>query len=126
MLPVLVDVCARDDVQRLIGAKRIGVMHADSIAGGRLRDASGPFGNRAGSVPGAFGAERSQILFESRGLIGRNCGEQAGGRGSQRCENERRQAQADGCMRMRVHGLEVFLECELSGVQNEYFIVAET
>jgi len=29
-------------------------------------------------------------------------------------------------MRMGVHGLEVFLDCRLNGVQNEYFIVAET
>ena len=46
------------------------MVHADGVAGGRLRDAAGPGGNGAGGVAGALGAERGEVLAEPRGLIG--------------------------------------------------------
>jgi len=93
------------------------MMHADGISGGLLGDASGPFGNRSGRVAGAFGAEWGQILAKPRGLIGRHRSRQAGGRCNHYRENDGRQAQRNGSVRMRIHGLEVFLECLLFAVR---------
>ena len=84
LVAILLKVGGRDDIKRLVARIRIGMMHAGSIAGGRLGDAASPGGNGAGGIASPFGAERREIVVKARSLIGTDRGEDGGGGGKHR------------------------------------------
>ncbi|OQB88665.1 MAG: hypothetical protein BWX86_02630 [Verrucomicrobia bacterium ADurb.Bin122] len=67
---VLGGVFRRDRVERRFAGKRVRVVLADLVAGGRRGESAVPRGDGAGGIAGALAAERGEVFAKAVGLIG--------------------------------------------------------